>query len=41
MSNILKVQEAKYYQEKFKSGLVLCGVEEGQPLWLGNWDKTE
>ena len=34
--SILKPLKAKYYQKAFELNLVLSGVENGQPQWLGN-----
>jgi len=34
--NILKLQPASYYKEAFNNNLILVGVEDGVPQWLGN-----
>jgi len=34
--NILKPLPAKYYKAGFENNLILVGVEEGQPQWMGN-----
>ena len=35
MKNKLRVQNASIYKKAFEAGLSLCGVEDGQPQWIG------
>lgn len=34
--NNLNIKTAGYYQSAFRNGLILTGVEEGEPQWMGD-----
>lgn len=34
--NILRVQDNKLYKLAWEHNLQLCGVEDGNPQWIGN-----
>lgn len=37
--NILKLLDNVYYKLAYQCGLVLSGVEDGYPLWLGTQEQ--